>query len=448
MPTIMHDEPAHDGREQAAQATQERCQGHLDRGGEQRHAEDRRQPAGLGGEERRPDIDRREDRCRQVAGADRRQTHGLKRRADGKRREPKAQGTHRRRGGCAGPAKDDHDQHQVDRHQQRVLQAQEDQPRPGRHVVDGVDQVVRPLGHPSSSPYASAVSRSRRDDLAAHPSVDLAHGAAPVMVSAGSGSAVNLSCGEPYALADPADETSRGGRNEVSSSTHGLGAPRLAGTITAAALAATIACAASAWAAEDAGAVGSASATSLLEDLEGTTSRSSTTAFADIVQRLTDVRVSARKCDVFLERFGDIPAVARILDQIRERPGASTFTTPEVTREIQRIVGKPIHLGQSDLELCVQLRDKEVGSGPGGAPPASFAAIVDTLGKCLTALRALGPSSPGDRRTPPAQSGHCATTPSPTNGALAASSRRRVATLAFRCASSRPVSTPTPSRAD
>ena len=64
------DEPAHDGREQAAQATQERCQGHLDCGGEQRHAEDRRQPAGLGGEERRPDIDRREDRCRQVAGAE------------------------------------------------------------------------------------------------------------------------------------------------------------------------------------------------------------------------------------------------------------------------------------------------------------------------------------------------------------------------------------------
>ena len=233
----------------------------------------------------------------------------------------------------------------------------------------------------------------------------------------------------------------------MSSSTHGLGAPRLAGTITAAALAATIACAASAWAAEDAGAVGSASATSLLEDLEGTTSRSSTTAFADIVQRLTDVRVSARKCDVFLERFGDIPAVARILDQIRERPGASTFTTPEVTREIQRIVGKPIHLGQSDLELCVQLRDREVGSGPGGAPPASFAAIVDTVGKCLTALRAVRPSSPAIAALRQLNRGIADDTFT-NQRRLAGLEQTAGRDLAFRCGSSRPVSTPTPSRAD
>ena len=83
------------------------------------------------------------------------------------------------------------------------------------------------------------------------------------------------------------------------------------------------------------------------------------------------------------ERFGERPAVARALQRIETQPGRTLFTSPETISELERIVGGPIHLGQSDLELCVQLRDRRVGAAPGASKPASFAAIDARLGKCL-----------------------------------------------------------------
>jgi Hint module len=113
---------------------------------------------------------------------------------------------------------------------------------------------------------------------------------------------------------------------------------------------------------------------------------------AEIVQQLGEVQVSVQKCDAFLKRFGQRPAVARILQRIQTKPGRTLFSSPETISELERIVGKPIDLGQQDLELCVQLRDRGVGAAPGAEKPASFSAIGDRLGKCLSALRGIGPN--------------------------------------------------------
>jgi desert hedgehog len=114
---------------------------------------------------------------------------------------------------------------------------------------------------------------------------------------------------------------------------------------------------------------------------------------AEILQQLGDIQVSVQKCNRFLERFGQRPAVARVLQRIQtEPPGRGLFTSPETISELERIAGKSIDLGQRDLELCVQLRDNSVGAAPDGEKPASLSAIGARLGKCLSALGSIGPN--------------------------------------------------------
>jgi hypothetical protein len=43
-----------------------------------------------------------------------------------------------------GTAEDDDDQHEINRHQHRMLGAEKDQTRPWRQFIDGVDQIFRP----------------------------------------------------------------------------------------------------------------------------------------------------------------------------------------------------------------------------------------------------------------------------------------------------------------
>lgn len=113
---------------------------------------------------------------------------------------------------------------------------------------------------------------------------------------------------------------------------------------------------------------------------------------AEIVQQLGEIRVSVQKCDAFLKRFGDRPAIASALKRIETQPGRSLFTSPDTIAELERIAGQPINLGQRDLELCVQLRDRGVGTALGTPEPASFPVIGARLGKCLSALRSIGPN--------------------------------------------------------
>ena len=112
---------------------------------------------------------------------------------------------------------------------------------------------------------------------------------------------------------------------------------------------------------------------------------------AEIIQQLGEVQVAAQKCDAFLARFGDRPAVAAALHRIETKPGRGLFTSPETISELERIVKKPIDLGQRDLELCVQLRDRGVGNAPKTGKPASFSVIETRLGKCVSKLRGIGP---------------------------------------------------------
>jgi hypothetical protein len=113
---------------------------------------------------------------------------------------------------------------------------------------------------------------------------------------------------------------------------------------------------------------------------------------AEIVQQLGEIQVAVQKCDAFLARFGKRPAVAKVLQRIETQPGRSLFTSPETIAELERIVGKPINLGQRDLELCVQLRDRRVGTAPDASRPASFSVVDARLGKCLAKLRGIGPN--------------------------------------------------------
>jgi len=111
---------------------------------------------------------------------------------------------------------------------------------------------------------------------------------------------------------------------------------------------------------------------------------------AELVQGLSQIQLSVQKCDAFLERFGNQPAVANVLQQIQTRAGRTLFTSPATITELQQIVGEPIQLGQRDLELCLQLQDRNVG-----APPSSqknFSTIDTRLGKCLSTLQQIGPN--------------------------------------------------------
>ena len=54
---------------------------------------------------------------------------------------------------------------------------------------------------------------------------------------------------------------------------------------------------------------------------------------AEIVQQLGEIQVSVQKCDAFLERFGERPAVARALQRIETQPGRTVFTSPDTISE-------------------------------------------------------------------------------------------------------------------
>src|SRR5215471_10949987 len=65
---------------------------------------------------------------------------------------------------------------------------------------------------------------------------------------------------------------------------------------------------------------------------------------AELVQELNQIQLSVRKCDAFLERFGNRPAVVKVLQQIQTRAGRTRLTSPETITELEQIAGEPIQL--------------------------------------------------------------------------------------------------------
>jgi hypothetical protein len=110
---------------------------------------------------------------------------------------------------------------------------------------------------------------------------------------------------------------------------------------------------------------------------------------------LGEVQEAAQECASFLDRHGSNDRVVRILNELRQRPGGGFFTSPEIIAELEQAVGGPLDLGQFEIELCVQARDRRVGAKPTGAKPATFAAIDASLRKCLSTLNAVGPNAAG-----------------------------------------------------
>jgi hypothetical protein len=151
MPTIATVKPLTAGGKEGAQATQDARQADLHRAGEDGHAEHRRQPAHLGGHHQRAEIDRRVDRHRQVARAEGPRAQRLQDRRDGERDHAQAD---RAQHGVVRRIRrlgDDRDEDEVDAHQAGVLQAEHEELRPGRALVDGIDQFAGTGGHLLSS---------------------------------------------------------------------------------------------------------------------------------------------------------------------------------------------------------------------------------------------------------------------------------------------------------
>ena len=57
------------------------------------------------------------------------------------------------------------------------------------------------------------------------------------------------------------------------------------------------------------------------------------------------------------------------MQQLNERPGDLFFTAPSDLEALEKAVGKPIDLDQSQLETCVRVNDQHVGSLASGSDP-------------------------------------------------------------------------------
>ena len=146
-----HGEAGNDRLEDDAEAIEQPREADLDQRGEDGHAGDGWKAAGLGGKDGGAEIDGGIDRRREEAGAEEAAIPGLRRGAEGGGDEAEADeigGDLRRRLGGAG---DEDDDDQVDAEQDRVLEAERDEPREGRHVVDAIDEVGRFGGHGNSA---------------------------------------------------------------------------------------------------------------------------------------------------------------------------------------------------------------------------------------------------------------------------------------------------------
>jgi hypothetical protein len=118
-------------------------------------------------------------------------------------------------------------------------------------------------------------------------------------------------------------------------------------------------------------------------------------AQAEYKRRLGEAQEAVQECASFLKRYGSHDRVVRILNWLRQRPGEAFFTSPEIVAELERAVGESLDLGQREIELCVQARDRQIGTGAADAKPATFVAIDVRLRKCLSTLNAVGPNAAG-----------------------------------------------------
>ncbi len=125
------------------QPVEEPRQPDLDEGGEHGHPRHRGQSPGLGGEDRRGEVDRRVDRRREEPRAEEPPGPRLQHRAERRRDEGEADQVGRRVGRHAGGPRHQHDHHQVDADQDGVLQPQREQAAGWRDVVDAIEQIGR-----------------------------------------------------------------------------------------------------------------------------------------------------------------------------------------------------------------------------------------------------------------------------------------------------------------
>lgn len=131
----------------------------------------------------------------------------------------------------------------------------------------------------------------------------------------------------------------------------------------------------------------------VLDELTRAAARISATdarQYNKIIVRLATARAAIKRCEVFFIHFARLPEVAAALKNARMKPGGLLFTTPQLIDEINAAAGRELDLSQLDLELCLQLRDQDVGPWAASPFPGLFA-IDASLKRCLADLRNVGP---------------------------------------------------------